>query len=252
MSTFAVISDIHSNLEALTAVLADIRARGIERVMCLGDVIGYGPDPVPCLDLIRQNCQVTLCGNHDQAVLLEPNNFNVGAERACFWTRSCLEDESDAKLRDERWRFLGQLPVKHVDGRMLFVHGSPRRPVNEYIFPDDVYTNPTKMAHIFERIEGVCFVGHTHVPGLFSTEPDFYSPEEFNGKMDFGDGERRIFNVGSVGQPRDRDPRACYVVVNDTIVEYVRLEYDVPSTVAKVGAVPALDDFLGQRLIDGR
>ncbi|MDD4890414.1 MAG: metallophosphoesterase family protein [Phycisphaerae bacterium] len=253
MAVLAIISDIHGNLEALTAVLADIKARGIERIICLGDVVGYGPDPLPCLDLIRRSCQVTLCGNHDQAVLLEPNNFNVGAERACFWTRQCLEDEPDAKLRDDRWRFIGRLPVKHVDGKMLFVHGSPRRPVNEYIFPDDVYTNPTKISHIFERFEGVCFVGHTHVPGLFTPEPDFYSPEEFSHKIDIGgDDERRILNVGSVGQPRDRDPRACYVIVNETVVEYVRLEYDIQATVAKVAEVPALDNFLGQRLIDGR
>lgn len=252
MAGFAIISDIHANLEALTVVLGDIRARGIERIVCLGDVIGYGPDPLVCLDMIRHNCQATLCGNHDQAVLLEPNNFNIGAERASFWTRQVIEDEPDAKLRDERWRFLGGLPVKIEDGNMLFVHGSPRRPVNEYIFPDDVYTNPTKMAHIFERFEGICFVGHTHVPGMFSQEPDFYSPEEFSGRIDTADGEKRIFNVGSVGQPRDRDPRSCYVIVDGTVVEYVRLEYDVQKTVAKVGAISALDNFLGQRLIDGR
>ncbi len=249
---FAIISDIHSNLEALEAVLADIRGRGIERVICLGDVIGYGPDPLPCLDLVRRSCRITLCGNHDQAVLLEPNNFNIGAERACFWTRQCLEGEKDARLRHERWQFLGRLPAKHVEDTMLFVHGSPRRPVNEYIFPDDVYTNATKMAHIFERIESVCFVGHTHVPGLFTPEPDFYAPDEFSNKVDLGDGEQRIINVGSVGQPRDRDSRACYVVVADNIVEFVRVEYDVKATVAKVNAVSSLDNFLGQRLIDGR
>ena len=252
MTAFAVISDIHSNLEALTAALTDIRARGVERIICLGDIVGYGPDPLACLDLIRTNCQVTLCGNHDQAVLLEPNNFNVGAERACFWTRQCLEEEPDPALRAERWKFLGQLPSRYVDGKMLFVHGSPRRPVNEYIFPDDVFTNPTKMSHIFERIDGVCFVGHTHVPGLFTPEPDFYAPEEFDDKTRIEPGERRVFNVGSIGQPRDRDPRACYVVVKDGTVEYVRLEYDLQATVAKVAKVGSLDNYLGQRLVDGR
>lgn len=252
MIKFAVISDIHSNIEALTAVLADIDARGIERIICLGDVIGYGPDPLACLDLIASRCQVTLCGNHDQAVLLEPNNFNIGAERASFWTRQCLEQEPDRQLRERRWRFIGQLPSKHTDGRMTFVHGSPRRPVNEYIFPDDVYTNPTKIAYIFERIEGVCFVGHTHVPGLFTPEPDFYAPEEFNHKIELEAEEHRIFNVGSVGQPRDRDPRSCYVVVDNGVVEFVRIEYDVKKTAAKVAEIQALDNFLGQRLLDGR
>ncbi len=249
---FAIISDIHSNIEALSAVMDDIGARGIERIICLGDVVGYGPDPLACLDLVRQRCQVALCGNHDQAVLLEPNNFNIGAEQACFWTRRRLEEEPDAALRELRWRFLGSLPIKHVEERMLFVHGSPRRPVNEYIFPDDGYTNPTKMAHIFERIDFACFVGHTHVPGVYTPEPDFYAPDEFSAGIELVDGERRIFNVGSVGQPRDRDPRACYVVVNGRQVEFVRVEYDVKATVAKVAALPELDNFLGQRLVDGR
>ena len=173
---FAVISDIHSNVEALQAVLDDIRARGVERIVCLGDVVGYGPDPLPCLDLVRGHCAVTLCGNHDQAVLLEPNNFNVGAEQASFWTRQCLEGEPEVTLRNERWDFLGGLPIRQVEGATLFVHGSPRRPVNEYIFSDEVFANPTKMAHIFERIPGTCFVGHTHVPGVFTPEPDFYEP----------------------------------------------------------------------------
>ncbi|MCG3180965.1 MAG: hypothetical protein BIFFINMI_03331 [Phycisphaerae bacterium] len=248
----AIVSDIHSNLEALQAVFADIDRRGIERVICLGDVVGYGPDPLACLDLVRQRCAVTLCGNHDQAVLLEPNNFNLGAERASYWTRQCLEDEPDTALRKARWDFLGNLPVKHTEGRMLFVHGSPRRPVNEYIFPDDVFTNPTKMAHIFERIDGVCFVGHTHVPGIYTPEPDFYEPEEFSFKSDLGGGERRVFNVGSVGQPRDRDPRACYVVADENSIEFVRVEYDLQTTCEKVNKIPALDNFLGIRLIDGR
>lgn len=249
---FAVISDIHSNIEALSAVMADIRNRGIERIICLGDIVGYGPDPLACLDLVRKNCQVTLCGNHDQAVLLEPSNFNVGAERACFWTRKQFEDESDAAVRAERWRFLGNLPAKHVDGSLMFVHGSPRRPVNEYVFPDDVYTNPTKMTHIFERIGSICFVGHTHVPGVFTSEPDFYSPDDFSDRVPLASDEPRLINVGSVGQPRDRDPRACYVLVNNDVIEFVRVAYDVRAVATKVNNIPALDNFLGQRLIDGR
>jgi diadenosine tetraphosphatase ApaH/serine/threonine PP2A family protein phosphatase len=251
---FAIISDIHANAEALEAVLADIRQRGIDRILCLGDVVGYGPDTLACLDLVRENCEITLCGNHDQAIMLEPTNFNLGAERASYWTRKRLEDEPDVDLRNARWRFLGRLPIKHVEGNMLFVHASPRRPVNEYIFPDDVFTNPTKIANIFERVEGVCFVGHTHVPGVFTPDPDFYEPEEFNYASDLGNGERRIFNVGSVGQPRDRDPRACYVVVDTeaNTVQYVRVEYDNKATCEKVMGIAALDDFIGLRLMDGR
>ena len=90
---FAIISDIHGNLEALTAVLQDIDARGIERIVCLGDVIGYGASPRECVDLVMERVEFCLCGNHDHAVFYEPFNFNVGAERACYWTRQVLEDE---------------------------------------------------------------------------------------------------------------------------------------------------------------
>ena len=143
----AIISDIHANTEALTAVLDDIASRGASQTICLGDVIGYGADPEVCLDTMMEAADVTLMGNHDYAVLYEPNNFNIGAESACFWTREQLESETDKALRDRRWDFLGDLEVKHLMegeevgmGELAFAHGSPRRPINEYVFPDDVYT----------------------------------------------------------------------------------------------------------------
>ena len=102
---FAIISDIHSNLKALRAVLDDLEKRGVEEFYCLGDIIGYGPEPAECLDLVAQRCKVCLCGNHDHAVFYEPTNFNVSAERAAYWTRSALEDEPDVEQRNRRWRF---------------------------------------------------------------------------------------------------------------------------------------------------
>jgi predicted phosphodiesterase len=247
----AILSDIHSNYEALVAVLAEIDRRGISQIICLGDVVGYGPDPVPCLDLVAQRCSVTLMGNHDFAVFYEPYNFNTGAEQACFWTRRCLEAEADPQRRGARWRFLAGLPALHRTSAFLAVHASPRRPINEYIFPDDIYTNPAKFVAIFERVEKVCFVGHTHVPGVFLEGPDFYSPEEIDGRFELND-EKAIINVGSVGQPRDRDPRSSFVVLNERVVEFVRVPYDVETTVRKVQDVDELDDFLGTRLRDGR
>ncbi|MBN1492472.1 MAG: metallophosphoesterase family protein [Phycisphaerae bacterium] len=252
---FAVISDIHSNLEALQVVLADIEARGVERIFCLGDVVGYGPSPCECIDLIIDRCEVCLCGNHDHAVFYEPYNFNVGAERAAYWTRQVFENEPNKAARDRRWEFLGGLPIRYESDGMLFVHGSPRRPVNEYLFADDVYTNPNKLMANFERMEHVAsFVGHTHVPGVFMDDPYFESPDELTepGRYEIADDDRVIINVGSVGQPRDRDPRASYVVVNEGEVEFIRLEYDVESVVQKILAVGELDDFLAHRLLDGR
>ncbi|MGA2498665.1 MAG: metallophosphoesterase family protein [Tepidisphaeraceae bacterium] len=247
----AIISDIHSNLEALTAVLEEIDRRGIQEIVCLGDVIGYGPNPMECLDLVIQRTRSTLMGNHDFAVLYEPFNFNSGAEQACFWTRQCFENDPDPDRRARRWKFLGSLPVRIKTAQFLGVHASPRRPINEYIFPDDIYTNPGKFVSIFERFDKLCFVGHTHVPGIFLEGPDFYSPDEIDSRFELSD-EKAVVNVGSVGQPRDRDPRSSFVVLTDTTLEFVRIPYDVETTIQKVEGIPELDSFLGSRLRDGR
>jgi len=252
----AIISDIHSNIEALTAVLRDIDRRGVRRVICLGDVVGYGANPRECVDLVASRCEACLCGNHDQAVFFEPFNFNVGAERACYWTRRLLEEEPDREKLGRRWDLIGRLPVRlEIDG-MLFVHGSPRKPVNEYLFSEDVYTNPYKITENFRRMENfdTCFVGHTHVPGVFLDDPYFDPPDELPEPRRYPLGEEKaIINVGSVGQPRDRDPRAAYAIISqDEEVEFIRVEYDVESAARKIHAVPELDDFLGSRLLEGR
>jgi predicted phosphodiesterase len=274
---FAIISDVHSNLAALNTVLADIEQRGVKGIVCLGDVVGYGPNPRECVDLIRRKCRVCIMGNHDHAVLYEPTNFNAAAERAAYWTRRVLESEPDAEQRNARWEFLGRLPVRAKENDILYVHASPRRPINEYIFPEDVFTNPQKVLANFERLDArCCFLGHTHQPGVFLDDPYFDPPNELPDSPFFElDEERAIINVGSVGQPRDRDPRASYVIVhphedNEAAnpgsgslleratrcsvdqVEFVRLEYDIEATVKQILAEPELDDMLGHRLYEGR
>jgi predicted phosphodiesterase len=257
---FAVISDVHSNLEALVTVLDDVQNKGIRTIYCLGDVIGYGPNPRECLDLIIEKTKWCVLGNHDYAVFYEPTNFNYGAEQASFWTRGILETEQAAASRNRWWRFLGELPMRRtlktklgVDaGIVEFIHASPRRPVNEYIFPDDVYTNPLKVRLLFERIRHICFVGHTHLPGVFLDEPDFYLPEELGNVYPVVDKEKAIINIGSVGQPRDKDNRASYVYVDGNKVHFVRLEYDFETTIKKIKAVEQLDDFQAERLREGR
>lgn len=247
----AIISDIHGNLEGLEAVLAEIDRRGVDEIVCLGDVLGYGPNPMECIDLVMERCRTTLMGNHDFAVLYEPFNFNIGAEQACYWTREQFELDPDADRRAKRWRYLANRPIVERRPGMLAVHASPRRPVNEYIFPDDIYTNPNKFVPIFDRVERICFVGHTHVPGVFLEGPDFYSPDELDGRFSL-DSDRAVVNVGSVGQPRDRDPRSSFVLFDGTTVEFVRVPYDVETTIRKVEAIDQLDNFLGVRLRDGR
>ncbi len=270
----ALISDIHGNVDALTAVLADIDQQHVDRIICLGDIIGYGPNPTDCLDLVAQRCEFALMGNHDFAVLYEPTSFNTSAEQAAFWTRRQFELEPDAAKQKTRWEFLGNLVIRRWDHGSLWVHASPRRPINEYIFPDDVVSAPNKMQQIFDRIDSRCFVGHTHVPGVFTDEPDFYPPQDLGGAYTFQPGEKCIVNPGSVGQPRDRNPMASYAVLDETTsepdagdapstnespgfdvstrVSFHRVAYDIETVVRKVAAIDELSDFLGQRLREGR
>jgi predicted phosphodiesterase len=246
----ALISDIHSNFEALQAVLADIRGRGISEIYCLGDLVGYGPNPRECIDLVM-NCQICLLGNHDQGALFDPEGFNSGAERAIFWTRGQLENGGGTVAeRQRRWDFLGELPRNVQEEQFLFVHGSARNPLNEYVFPEDIY-NRRKLEKIFALIPQYAFQGHTHVPGVFTDAFQFFSPEELHNEYQLGK-EKAMINVGSVGQPRDGNPRACYAVIDDGTVRFQRVEYPVEQTIAKIYDVPELDNFLGDRLRDGR
>jgi diadenosine tetraphosphatase ApaH/serine/threonine PP2A family protein phosphatase len=255
----AIISDIHGNAEALKEVLADIDRRGISRIICLGDIVGYGPEPLACVDMVRERCAWSLMGNHDFGVLYEPTNFNPGAESAAYWTREQFDKEPDPALRAQRYEFLGRLKVRIVetppDGNtpVLAVHGSPRRPINEYIFDNDVINAPDKMEAIFERVDRLCVVGHTHVPGVFTDEPDFYPPSELgDSSYKFSPSEKAVVNVGSVGQPRDHDPRASYAILHPDRIEFVRIPYNVEATASKIKAIPELNDWLGDRLFDGR
>ncbi len=247
----AVLSDIHGNIEALDAVLADLAGRSVSAVYCLGDLVGYGPDPVACLERAKE-WELVLLGNHDQAAMFDPDGFAPSAERAIFWTRAVLESCG----RSDMWDFHSERPRSHREGDFLFVHGSPRNPTNEYVFPEDVF-NQQKMDRLGALLDRYCFCGHTHVPGVF-VEPEvaggqwqFFSPEERHHFWRF-DGRKAIVNVGSVGQPRDGDRRASYVIVDGWDVHFHRVEYDWRTTRDKIYAIPELDNFLGDRLDDGR
>lgn len=250
----AIISDIHGNVEALLGVLEHIDTQDVAEVYCLGDIIGYGPNPCECLDLVMERTRVCLLGNHDQAALFDPEGFNTGAERAIFWTRDQLEGGGGRGDVDARWDFLGALPRTHRVGEWLFVHGSARNPVNEYVFPEDVY-NQKKMEKLFSLIEHGCFQGHTHVPGVFTESRTFLTPEEAEYVYRVSD-QKFMINVGSVGQPRDGDPRSCYVVLDDDpdnrSVTFHRVEYDRGKTADKIYGIPDLDNFLGDRIKQGR
>jgi predicted phosphodiesterase len=245
----AIISDIHGNLEALTAVLADIATQGCERVICLGDIIGYGPNPCECLDRVMQmyNC---VLGNHDYGALIDPEGFSAAAEQAIFWTRKQLENGSDREAAKKRMEFLAKLPRTIIEDQLLLVHGSPRNPVNEYVFPEDIF-NRRKMEKLFAMVPQYAFQGHTHTPGVFTMNMQFLRPDELNYRFSLGE-EKVMVNVGSVGQPRDGDWRSCYLVIEFPRIEFRRVEYDIDTTVNKIFAIQELDNFLGERLREGR
>jgi len=253
----AIISDIHGNLEALTAVLKDIDLQRVDAIYCLGDVVGYGPNPCECVKLVKKRANMVLLGNHDQGALFDPDGFNVGAERAIRWTRQQLEqhDRIVRNPNDHLTDYLGELPRARTEDDLLFVHGSARRPLDEYVFPEDIY-NPLKMEHIFELFKRYCFQGHTHIPGIFTTAPEFISPMVAKAaqeqRLELPD-DKAMINVGSVGQPRDGDPRACYAILDDDMsVRFRRIEYPFAETCRKIYDIPDLDNFLGDRLTQGR
>lgn len=219
-----VISDIHANLTALEAVLA--AAGRADAIWCLGDVVGYGPDPNECIDLLRNLAGLTcLTGNHDSAALgrLDLASFNREARASARWTQSVLTSQN----RD----FLTQQPERVEIHGITLAHGSPRSPVWEYLL--DYYTALENFSYFQTQI---CLVGHTHLPAAFCLQNEGIKGQvlrdqeipEINGRM--------IINPGSVGQPRDHDPRAAYALLNLETQEWVshRVDYDISSVQARM------------------
>lgn len=249
----AFISDIHSNTEALGAVLAKIEELGADRVLCLGDVIGYGPEPRATLLRVMEVCEFSLRGNHEDGCMNYASDFNPKAKSAIDWTRAQL-NRSDCP-REENfgfWNYLDSMREEHREGEILLVHGSPRDPIREYIVPRDSQDR-AKLDGCFARFgeARTCFVGHSHVPGVYPEGGGYLPPGEVPDGWDTSR-DRAIVNIGSVGQPRDGDPRASFVTLDDGIVRFHRVEYDHAATSAKIRAVEELPDYLADRLTVGR
>ncbi len=256
MNNFAVISDVHANVAALTAVLEDIKLMSPGRIICLGDIVGYGPEPKKALSLVRRNCDIVVKGNHDQAAIEYPEGFNKIAHEAIVWTKKSLKSlrlfSSEVRLN---WRFLSQLPELYSEDGMLFLHGSPRNPICEYIDEDDTFdiypSGREKLDDIFCMIDHLCFCGHTHIPGIFTEDYQFIHPEELESDFIVAPDKKFIINVGSVGQPRDAFCEASYVLYRDGRITYRRVEYDVSDTYNKIISNPSLSNFLADRLNRG-
>jgi len=221
---YAIIADIHANLAAFVAVLDDIKqGGGVEEVWCLGDIVGYGPDPHQCIELLRQYNHVCVAGNHDWAATgkIDTAEFNPDAAAACHWTAQ--------RLTPEDVNYLDSLPLAIEKNDFTLVHGSPREPIWEYLLS----TSRAKENFAYFQSQ-FCLVGHSHVPLVFKySETGAYSASQLsaNVKLMLGK-ERLIINPGGVGQPRDGDPRASYAIYDSEVrmVRLYRIPYDINAT----------------------
>ncbi|MCZ6785725.1 MAG: metallophosphoesterase family protein [Planctomycetota bacterium] len=248
----AIVSDIHANLEALEVVLADIRKKMIKETICLGDIIGYGPNPRECLQQLM-HCKVVLMGNHEEAVLYYGEDFNPKAREAIDWTRDQLNLPGKPKEENyDLWNFLGIMEQLVVTDEAMFVHASPRDPTKEYVTPEDTKKNPEKLREIFDRFERICFIGHSHIAGVYTQELRYIDPKTIGNEYRIEEGRKALVNTGAVGQPRDGDPRASYVTYDGRTVRFHRLEYDCNKTMEKIYKEDRLPNYLADRLAVGR
>ena len=225
---YALLADIHANLAAFTAVLDDIERRGgVEEFWCLGDIVGYGPDPSQCIELLRKYKHICVAGNHDLGAIgkLDTAKFNPDAAFTCLWTAQ--------QLSPEDIKYLGSLPSVIEKDDFTLVHGSPREPIWEYLISkSSAQENFTCFKTKF------CLVGHSHMPFIFRQDEDgscsFIPLSESIGQV-LGK-SRMIVNPGGVGQPRDGDPRASYAIYDSDsgVVRLYRVVYDISATQLKM------------------
>jgi diadenosine tetraphosphatase ApaH/serine/threonine PP2A family protein phosphatase len=237
----AIFSDIHGNCPALEKVLGQVEKHGADFVVCCGDVVGYGANPNECIDLLRERNIPTIAGNHDYAALsrIDITYFNEIAKRSINWTRTALHPENEQWLKD--------LPMTIETGDMLFVHASPRSPEawNYVITLGDARQ---AFKHFGQR---VCFIGHSHTPFIV---------EHFEGTLscptvpsvETKEAHRYLVNVGSVGQPRDRNPEACYTIYDREAgkIDIQRVEYDIERAQEEIRK-QGLPIELAERLVYG-
>jgi len=249
---FAFVSDIHGNLEALNAVVKHMESMGVSKVFSLGDVVGYGPNPVECIEIVK-GFELSIKGNHEAALLFYPSDFNPQARMAIEWTRDQLNVPN--RPREEKfalWEWIDRLPEIVREGRFMLAHGSPRDPVREYILPQNVHDRML-MEDVFSHMDrGICLVGHSHVPGVYTEKLSYMHPDELEDGFVVPKDSKAVVNVGSVGQPRDNDPRACYVTWDRDMIRYHRVEYDFKTTMDKITETGVLPEILALRLESGR
>ncbi|MFA5155854.1 MAG: metallophosphoesterase family protein [Candidatus Omnitrophota bacterium] len=240
---YGIFSDVHSNLEALEAVIAAYKKESIDRYLCVGDVVGYGPDPGECVEKVRQLAAVTVAGNHDWACvdLLPVSYFNPAAAAALLWTRKHLD--SNAAY------FLQSLKLVHRDSGITLVHSTLDEPQEfNYLLGSDAADATFRLLDT-----GVCFVGHTHIPGIFKKDKSGNITSLKGAAAALEEGSCYIANTGSVGQPRDGIPGAVFCIYDSEVKTIIlkRVHYDIEKTRKKIIGV-GLPQSLGDRLLAGR
>lgn len=239
---YAIVSDIHANLQALETVLADIDRRGVDQIVCLGDVVGYNANPNECSEILQERNIPTVLGNHDSVAcgIDDPAGFNPVALEAAIWTRKQITKNV------KEW--LLNLPDALNFGDFVAVHGAPRNR-NTYMFSwEDILPH---LSFLEEQNSPICMFGHTHSPGIYSSD-GAYSLDE-NNTFQITDNKGYFINTGSVGQPRDGDPRAGYGLLDTDgwVYEQVRIAYPI-NEAAKLILEAGLPSFLAKRLGHGR
>ncbi|RKY99056.1 MAG: metallophosphoesterase [Candidatus Hydrothermota bacterium] len=237
----AVISDIHGNLEAFKAVISRLKRERYDKIVFLGDVVGYGADPNECCKLLRKLTNIVVLGNHDAAVLNPELDqyFNMYARSAIEWTRRHLSREN------REW--LSEFPIKVKMDDLLIVHAAPYKP-EEWEYVISTYDAMFQFKHFGDKF---CLFGHSHVPGAFELRDDrveFIYKDVIELRKD----ARYMLNPGSIGQPRDHDPRASFAILDtdEMIFKIIRVEYDVEKASKKI-INAGLPKFLADRLFDG-
>ncbi|CAN5341128.1 metallophosphoesterase family protein [soil metagenome] len=238
-----IISDIHGNLHALEAVLEQLKAENVDQIVCCGDVVGYGARPNECVDVLRRLEIPTIAGNHDHAALLltDISNFNEIAKAAVLWTKKVLTEENMEYLR--------QLPLTLRDTKngAFYVHASPKEP-GEWNYILTMGEARTNFNYFTDQI---CFIGHSHQPFIIENdEGNLACPTR--PEIETREGRRYLINVGSVGQPRDHNPRPCFVVLDfeQKKLEIKRCDYDLAAAQAAILAA-GLPRELAERLAHG-
>jgi predicted phosphodiesterase len=243
MPAYAILSDVHANLEALQAVLAEIKKEEIDSLLFAGDCVGYGPSPNECVELIRQNVSMGVAGNHDWGAvgLTEITNFNAYARAAIEWTRDVLSRENSS--------YLCELPLTRKTGAdkgIFLVHGTPKEPEQWHYFSSG-YDAKINFRYFDEKI---CFLGHSHIPFIVERCPRG-GTRSYHARAEVKDDCRYIVNAGSVGQPRDGNPDASFILFRDDVIEIKRVPYDIVVTQQKM-EVAGLPSYLIDRLAVGR